>query len=280
MKKLFNKILNLKHIKNFIRIISRNELRVLPGSIAYFLVMSIVPALLLGVLICSKLSFSMVQILDIFNEIIPKDVSELLMPIVSSIKADSVSWWYIILGLLLASNGTHSIILASNTLYGIENKGYLYRRLKSLIMIMVASFVFLFIVLVLGFGNNILKFILSLDALSEIGPKIYSAFIILKWPIAIIVIALLIKVIYTLAPDKKIPSKFVNKGVTFTTIGWVIATALYSYYANNIADYSLIYGSLSSIIVLMIWIYVMAYILVVGIAINTNIYELDDKKSI
>lgn len=277
MKRLFSRFLNINHLKNFIKIISRHELRVLPGSIAYFLVMSIVPALLLGVLICSNLSFSMVEMLDVFNEIIPKDVSSLLMPIVSNIKVDSVSWWYIILGLVLASNGMHSIILASNTLYGIENKGYIYRRTKSLIMIMVASIVFLFIVLVLGFGNNILKFVLSLDALSEIGPKIYNMFIILKWPTAIVVIALLIKVIYTLAPDKKIPSKFVNSGVIFTTIGWVIATALYSYYANNIADYSLIYGSLSSIIVLMIWIYVMAYILVVGIAINTSMYEIDVK---
>jgi len=241
--------------------------------------MSIVPALLLGVLICSKLSLSMVEILNIFNEIIPKDVSSLLMPIVSNIKVGDISWWYIVLGLILASNGTHSIILASNTLYGIENKGYLNRRIKALIMIMVVSVVFLFILLVLGFGNSILKIILSLNAFSEIGPKIYNAFIILKWPIAVIVIALLIKVIYTLAPDKRIPSRFVNKGVIFTTIGWVLATAIYSYYANNIANYSLIYGSLSSIIVLMIWIYVMAYILVVGIAINTNIYELDSKNS-
>lgn len=279
MKKIFSKFLNLKDVRNFLKIISRQELRVLPGSIAFFLFMSIVPALLLGVLICSKLSLSMVEMLNIFNEIIPKDVSSLLMPIVSNIKVGDISWWYIILGLILASNGTHSIILASNTLYGIGNKGYLNRRIKALMMIMVVSVVFLFILLVLGFGNSILKIILSLNAFSEIGPKIYNAFIILKWPIAVIVIALLIKVIYTLAPDKRIPSKFVNKGVIFTTIGWVLATAIYSYYANNIANYSLIYGSLSSIIVLMIWIYVMAYILVVGIAINTNIYELDSKNS-
>ena len=113
---------------------------------------------------------------------------------------------------------------------------------------------------------------------NEIGPKIYNMFLILKWPIAIIVIFILIKVLYTLAPDKKIPSKYVNKGVMFTTIGWVIATSIYSFYATNIANYDLIYGSLSSIMVLLIWVYVMSYILVIGIAINTNIYELETKK--
>lgn len=274
---MIKKFLNMKPIKNFINIISKQEMRVLPGSIAFFLVMSIVPALLLGVLICSKVNISLASIIELLDEIIPNDVSNLLNPIVNNIKIDGLSWWYIILGLILASNGTHSIILASNTLYGIENKGYFYRRIKALIMILVVSLVFVFILFVLAFGNGILKFILELNMFRDIADNVYNVFIILKWPIAIIVIALLIKVIYTIAPDKKIPSKYVNKGVLFTTIGWVLSTALYSYYANNLANYNLIYGSLSSIVVLMIWVYVMAYILVIGIAINTNIYALEEK---
>ena len=265
-------------IKNFINILNKSEVRVLPGTIAFFLFMSIVPLMMLGALIFSKLSFTLINVVDIFSEMIPSNVYKLLTPILANVGSNSLSGWYIILGLILASNGTHSIILASNTLYEIENKSYIYQRIKALIMIIVASTVFFFILFVLGFGNSILNFVLSLEMFNEIGPKIYNMFLILKWPIAIIVIFILIKVLYTLAPDKKIPSKYVNKGVMFTTIGWVIATSIYSFYATNIANYDLIYGSLSSIMVLLIWVYVMSYILVVGIAINTNIYELETKK--
>ena len=265
-------------IKNFINILNKSEVRVLPGTIAFFLFMSIVPLMMLGALIFSKLSFTLINVVDIFSEMIPSNVYKLLTPILANVGSNSLSGWYIILGLILASNGTHSIILASNTLYEIENKSYIYQRIKALIMIIVASTVFFFILFVLGFGNSILNFVLSLEMFNEIGPKIYNMFLILKWPIAIIVIFILIKVLYTLAPDKKIPSKYVNKGVMFTTIGWVIATSIYSFYATNIANYDLIYGSLSSIMVLLIWVYVMSYILVIGIAINTNIYELETKK--
>lgn len=265
-------------IKNFINILNKSEVRVLPGTIAFFLFMSIVPLMMLGALIFSKLSFTLINVVDIFSEMIPSNVYKLLTPILANVGSNSLSGWYIIVGLILASNGTHSIILASNTLYEIENKSYIYQRIKALIMIIVASTVFFFILFVLGFGNSILKFVLSLEMFNEVGPKIYNMFLILKWPIAIIVIFILIKVLYTLAPDKKIPSKYVNKGVMFTTIGWVIATSIYSFYATNIANYDLIYGSLSSIMVLLIWVYVMSYILVVGIAINTNIYELETKK--
>ena len=77
-----------------------------------------------------------------------------------------------------------------------------------------------------------------------------------------------------MAPDKRISSHYVKKGALFTTIGWIVVTSIYSYYANNLANYDLWYGGLSNIIVLMIWIYILAYILVLGIAINTNNYEL------
>jgi len=274
MKNIFKK----ERIKNFIDIINKPDVRVLPGTIAFFLFMSIVPIIMLGAFIFSKFSFELINVFDIFREMIPNDVYKLLAPIISNIEFGNLSGWYIILGLVLASNGTHSIILASNKLYGIENKSYIYRRIKALIMILAASTVFFFILFVLGFGNSILKFVLSLEIFNEIGNTIYNIFIILKWPIAFVVIAILIKVLYTLAPDRKIPSKYVDRGAIFTTIGWIIATAIYSYYATNVANYDLIYGSLSSIMVLLIWVYVMSYILVLGIAINTNIYELEMKK--
>ena len=275
MKKRIKK-LNAK--ENFKRIFNTEELRILPGSIAFSLVMAIVPTLLLGILVCSKCHISIPGIIDLLDEIIPKDVASLLHPIVSTgIKNVDISIWYILLGLLLASNGTDAIILASNTLYHVDNENYVARRVKALLMIIIVGFVFAFLLIVVAFGNNILKFILSLSALQNVKDDIYSLFLLLKWPVAILIMAILVKVIYTLAPNKKIPSKYVNKGVLFTTVGWVITTVIYSFYTNNIAHYDLFYGSLSNLIVLMLWIYVISYILVVGIAINANAYELEEE---
>lgn len=276
---MIKKISNLNPKENFKKIFKKQELRILPGSIAFSLVMAIVPTLLLGILVCSKCHVSLPGIINLLDEIIPKDVSALLQPIINSgVKNVDVSIWYILLGLLLASNGTDAIILASNALYKIEDEHYVARRVKALLMIIVVGFVFAFLLIVIAFGNNILKFILSLSALANVRDNIYNIFILLKWPIAILSIAILVKIIYTLAPNKKIPSRFVNKGVLFTTVGWVITTAIYSFYTNNIAHYDLFYGSLSSLIVLMLWIYVISYILVIGIAINANVYELEEKK--
>ena len=62
----------------------------------------------------------------------------------------------------------------------------------------------------------------------------------------------------------------------------MIVTAIYSFYANNIANYDIFYGGLSNVIILMMWVYILAYTLVVGIAINTQSYRDDsmDKKDL
>lgn len=261
------------YIQKLLQIIRREELRILPGNLAFFLVLSIAPIITLIGLICSMFSISLIDITKLISEIIPKEVEDLLMPFIEGTARPENLIWYFILGFVLASNGAHSIIVASNTLYHIENQSYLKRRIKAFFLTIILINLFLFVFVFLAFGNTILKFILGLKVFANMASKIYSIFILLKWPIATIIIFLMIKLLYTMAPDRRIASKFVNHGAAFTTIGWLLITAIYSYYANNVANYNLFYGGLSGIIILMMWVYMIAYIFVIGIAINTSTYH-------
>ena len=115
---------------------------------------------------------------------------------------------------------------------------------------------------------------------TEIEVKnIYDIFVFAKYPLAFVLIFYFIKLIYTLSPDKKIPSKSVNKGTIFTSITWILVTSIYSYYANNLANYDLFYGSLSNLVVLLIWVYIISYTFVLGIGINVNEYRLNENKN-
>lgn len=64
-----------------------------------------------------------------------------------------------------------------------------------------------------------------------------------------------------------------NAGALFATIGIILITLGYSIYVNNFSNYSLFYGSISGIIMMMIWIYLLSFVLVLGIAINSTVYE-------
>lgn len=266
------------YLERFFQIISKHEMRILPGNLAFFLVLSIMPLITLVGVICSLLSVSILDVTTMVNGLLPKGIVSLLEPFFTVSSETPHMIVLLIIGFIIASNGAHAIILASNALYKTEDANYIFRRVKAFFLTIILMLMFVFALVVLAFGNIILKFILSLEIFHYISIDIYSLFILLKWPTAFIVIFLLVKALYTMAPDKKISSKYVNKGSLFTTAGWLVVTALYAFYANNIANYDRFYGGLSSIAMLMIWIYLIAYVFVLGIAINTSYYGLDGEE--
>lgn len=267
------------YLKKILDIAGLQEMRILPGHLAFFFVLSTIPMITIIGLVCGMFHISAFDIVNFLDSIIPHAVMELLTPFME-IPPTDITGWFLILGFVLASNGAYSIILASNALYKIENDPYLLGRIKALFLTIILMVLFLFVVVFLAFGNSILKFVLGFEMFVSVADTIYAMFLYLKWPLAFIIVFLLVKMIYTIAPGKRISSKYVNKGAFFTTIGWIIATAIYSYYADNLANYNLFYGSLSNIIILMMWIYFIAYIFVIGIAINSSIYHVEHPEKI
>lgn len=262
-----------KAMKKLWDIIRKEEMKILPGNLAFFIVLSAIPIITLLGVIASMFSISVGTVIDFMNQTFPAEVSKLLVPFVSGHGFDANILVFMAIGFFIASNGAHSIIIASDTLYQIDPDDLLSRRIKSIFLTIILVNLFIFILLLLGFGNLIVSKILALDILQFASKNIYYLFILLKWPIALIIIFFVVKLIYTIAPDKKIPSRYMNRGAIFTTLGWIVVTAIYSYYVTHFANYDIFYGGMSNIIILMMWVYILSYILVVGIAINTNTYQ-------
>ena len=76
-----------------------------------------------------------------------------------------------------------------------------------------------------------------------------------------------------MAPDKPIPSRTTTYGALFTTIGWIVSTEIYSFYVREFAHYNILYGSVANLIILFLWIYILSYIFVLGMALNATNYE-------
>lgn len=245
----------------------------LPGQIAFFLILSIFPFLILTGYIASLFGPSVTTLIELINDALPAEIAKTMVSVISGKSFDSTVGISMVVGFLLASNGAHSIILASNTLYGFPNNDFIKRRVKAVFIIFILVFMFIMAMIVLAYGNIIAKYIIELLKLQGIASTIYNIFVIVKWPIAALTLFFSIKLIYVVAPDWRILSKNTTKGALFTTIGWVIASAIFSYYVSHFANYDIFYGSLSSIVILMIWVYILCYILVIGIAINVKEYR-------
>lgn len=274
IEKTYNKTKNV--LKKLLKIIKKPEMIILPGNLSFSLILSIFPAIILLGYIFSKLNISVKVLTDLFAPNIPGDVVNILEKFIDTDIGSGNVFITVILAFIFASNGTNSIITTTNILYKNEGGETIERRVKSFFLVILLMFVFSITVFILGFGSSILKMIV--DRIGGDYTYIYHLFTVLKWPISFFIIFFCLKILYTIAPDNQIKSKTINSGALFTTLGWIIVTFIYSIYVSKFARYDVFYGSLSSIVILMVWVYILSNILVIGIAINANAY-LEEKKA-
>lgn len=262
-----------RNLKKLYNIVMMPSMAYLPGNLAFFLILSIFPILTLIGVIASKFSLNIDSIVNLLNTSLPSDISEVLSSFIRGKGFDTNIGIFMIIGFFLASNGAHAIVLASNNLYGFPNSDYLKRRVKSLFIIILIILLFIFMLGSIGFGNHLLNLILKRIFNSDLVSVVHNLFNVIKWPFSLLVIFFNVKLIYTIAPDWKIMSKHTTRGALFTTISWIVVVKIYSYWVTNFSNYDLFYGSLSNIVILMILIYIISYILIIGIAINVKTYE-------
>ena len=118
-------------IKKIYSIILRPEMKILPGNIAFFLVLSIAPIITLIGVICSTMSISTDVLSNFMNQYFPNQISSILLPYFSGQGVDFNVVIFTIIGFFTASNGTHAIIIASNKLYKVEETSFFKKRLKA-----------------------------------------------------------------------------------------------------------------------------------------------------
>ncbi|MDD6323420.1 MAG: YihY/virulence factor BrkB family protein [Bacilli bacterium] len=262
------------YLKRILNLITRPEMKILPGQLAYFIILSMFPLLTLFGYIGSKTLLFLEPLINVLGRILPSNVMQIILPFIEKSHITGNVAFFMIIGFILVSNGTYSIIITANELYGIHNSDYIKDRIKAFFMIILLMILFTFAFVVLAYGNIIVKEILDLKLFSTVSKNMYALFVLLKWPVAFIFVFWLLNFLYTIAPDERIPSRLMNKGSLFTTIGFVLVTFIYSFYVSYLANYSLFYGSISGIIVMMIWVYMLSYIFVMGIAINVDEYNI------
>ena len=265
-------------IKKVWEILKRPEMAVLPGQLAFFLILSLVPIITLIGYAASYFNININYIIELIKSNFGETVANEIIPIISGDGVDLKLIIMLIIMFYFAANGPASIIYTANEIHGIKQSSWIKRRIKALVMTLILVLLYLFVILVPLLGEKII------DAVDYFNIKsmLTSILSIIQGPISWIVIFVFIKTIFILAPDKKMPGVRINLGAIFTTIFWIIATHIYGYYASHFAVYDLFYAGLSNIAILMLWIYLLSYIFVIGLSLTTkvNYEELEKTGSI
>lgn len=261
----------LNYIKNIYEITRKPVMSILPGQLAFSFVMTIIPVIVLIAVIASTFQISLDSITEFIKISFPEGVSTLLLPLINGRGFDLSILTFLIAALWLASTGAYAVITASDVIYEVKSKNAIAKRIKSIVMIFLLLTLIMFMLIVPAFGDKIFNLIISLKIFAKVTNELTVIYLILKYPLSFILIYFNIKLIYTIAPSREISSKSVTRGSLFTTLMWMIITQLYSFWVNNVVHYDILYGSISNIIILLMWVYFLAYLFTIGLIINAGI---------
>lgn len=263
-----------KILTGFTDILNKPEMQILPGQIAFCFLMSIVPIATISAIVASYITHSF-DFMGVVETMMPSALSKILLSLADDIQFQGVAF-VLVLYLLLGSNAPASIITASNLLYDVEQPNYLKLKMKSFYMTVIIVILLLFVVLIPLFGDTIVKFLIELFDIDFLYHYRF-AYVILKGLGSFLIMYFIIKTLYTIAPSKKIKSSTTTKGALFTSIGWIVATYIFAFYITNIASYDVLYGNFANILIILLWLYILAYLFVVGMALNVDNFHKQGK---
>lgn len=266
-KKIFKSVISVG--KQLNKRVSEADVFGLSAQLAYFFLLALFPFLFFLVTLLGYLPLDEQVVADYINLYLPDEVANMINTNMSQLlnsRSGGLLSLSVIGTIWSASKGFNAITKSLNSAYRVkESRSFIIARLIS-IGLTIAMFVVICVALLLPvFGQKIGTFLFSFINLSDGFLTVWNT---LRWVISSATFFIVFLVLYKLAPNKKITFKHTIWGAIFATLGWQLASFGFSYYVNTLGDYSATYGSLGTVIILMIWLYLSGVIITSGGVLN------------
>lgn len=266
-KSVFLKIYNL--IRGFFRKLSDDHVSAFSAQSSYFLILTIFPFAMLLLTIIQYTPITEAFLVEIVQSFVPQGFNSLAKDVIGELynrSGTAIISITAIASIWTSSKGILALIKGLNCIYKVDQyKNYFILRLKAALYTITFIIGIIISLTILVFGNSLLKFI------SLHQPLLYNIveFIIsLRGLYIPVVLTLIFILLYKMVPNKNF--RFIDHipGALFSALGWEVFSYAYSIYIDYYANYSYIYGSLTTIVLLLLWIYICMYILFLGAEIN------------
>jgi len=173
-----------------------------------------------------------------------------------------------LLALYLATNGIDGMLAAFKESYNVNiNRGFFKQKLLSISLLFILTLLVIISIAAIAFSEYLVYFIFSK------GTFAFFAVSVGKWIIIAALCFFGISFIYYLGGNRKMKWRFFSAGSTLATLLVLIVSLGFGFYVDNFANYNKIYGSIGTMIVLMLWFYFNSFVLLLGFELNASIQQ-------
>lgn len=254
----------------FIVKIKEDDVFALGAQLAYYLVLAFFPLLIFIMTLIGFSSLDSMQVIEGLNAILPSNVVDLTSSIIIEVvehQSGSILGVSAVLTVWSASSAFRAVIKGVNKAYNIkENRSFVNRAIMAIICTFALGFIVMLTLGLLVFGQVIGDLLIKYVPYENILNKLWGA---TRYCIVIVIMIMIFAAIYRYTPSKRTEWREALPGAIVTTLGWITVSLIFSFYINNFANYSRIYGSLGAVFVLMTWLYISSIIIILGGEVNS-----------
>lgn len=264
----------LIHVKDEI---SENNVSIVSAGVAFYAFLSIFPAIAALVSIYG-LAMNPENIQEQLSQLygmMPQQAYSLLKGQIEKLVSTSSSTlgWSVAISILLslwsANKGTKSLFTGMDIAYDKKNNRGFFKQngLTLLFSFGAILLIIMSMILIVLFPTliGLLNFPDSLESLMGWG----------RWILIALLVVWFLGMIYRYAPDKPAPNfSWVLPGAILATVLWLIASWGFSFYVSNFGSYGEVYGSISAVVVMLLWLFISSFIILLGAELNSEIEKL------
>lgn len=168
-----------------------------------------------------------------------------------------------------ASSGVGNLVVAINAMFDLrDSRSFIHKKLLSLGLTVGAL---LFGVVLIGFVAVLPAALNAVEAVPGVRVAIQFG----RWAVVLLALMGSIGILYRVAPDHEIRTRFVSSGVLVATAVWLLASVGFSFYVDRFGNYAATYGALAGVVVLLLWLWVGVLALLLGAAFEANLHQSD-----
>lgn len=270
-----------QNITDITKEIAGDHIGAYAAQTAYFFMICMIPIILLLLTLVQYTPVTKADVMTAVIQVFPSSVDSMMTSIVNQVYNQSTGIISVTLVVALWSAGKGVLAMSTglNCVYKCrETRNYIFLRLRATLYTVMFILVIILLLVLSVFGNSLNIFIEEhVPILAKAADWLIEARIFIT-PVTLVVFTLLT---YKFLPNRRELYRKQLPGAVFAAVGWMVVSWVFSVYVDIFQGFSTMYGSLTTIVLIMLWLYFCMYSILLGAEINVMMYDkiFTDKKS-
>lgn len=244
------------------------------AALTYYLLFALFPLLILISTLLGLLQLDVDYITAVLEPLLPVDVLNVVLSYLEYVSLNpsrQLFWFSLVFSVWFPMRATGSLMHSLRKAFGQKAPESIVKRQAQVLLFTVWLIVVIAVTLVLVVaGRQGLAFIGRLVTIPE---KFVSLWLYLRFAVLAAVMAVSLALLYMLAQGRRQPLREVLPGVVTSLIAWMVLSMAFSYYVETMGRYSVLYGSIATVIVVLLWLYMSGQVLILGAEFSAALTE-------